>query len=65
VSPAAISIPPEIVSFASRYTTLEPGDILCTGTCAGVAASAGGFLQTGDQLTGAIQMLGELRFTIS
>jgi 2-keto-4-pentenoate hydratase/2-oxohepta-3-ene-1,7-dioic acid hydratase in catechol pathway len=55
---------PEIVSFASRYTTLEPGDVICTGTCAGVAASTGRFLQPGDQVTGAIQKLGELRFSI-
>jgi 2-keto-4-pentenoate hydratase/2-oxohepta-3-ene-1,7-dioic acid hydratase in catechol pathway len=55
---------PEIVSFASRYTTLEPGDILCTGTCAGVAASSGRFLQPGDQVVGAIEKLGELQFAI-
>jgi 2-keto-4-pentenoate hydratase/2-oxohepta-3-ene-1,7-dioic acid hydratase in catechol pathway len=55
---------PEVVSFVSRYTTLEPGDILCTGTCAGVASSTGRFLQPGDQVTGAIEKLGELRFTI-
>lgn len=55
---------PEIVAFASRYTTLEPGDILCTGTCAGVASSSGRFLQPGDQVVGAIERLGELRFTI-
>jgi 2-keto-4-pentenoate hydratase/2-oxohepta-3-ene-1,7-dioic acid hydratase in catechol pathway len=55
---------PEIVSFVSRYTTLEPGDIICTGTCAGVAASSGRFLQPGDQVVGAIEKLGELRFSI-
>jgi 2-keto-4-pentenoate hydratase/2-oxohepta-3-ene-1,7-dioic acid hydratase in catechol pathway len=55
---------PEIVAFASRYTTLEPGDIICTGTCAGVASSSGRFLQPGDQVVGAIEKLGELRFTI-
>lgn len=55
---------PEIVSFASRYTTLEPGDLICTGTCAGVAASSGRFLQPGDQVVGAIEKLGELRFAI-
>jgi 2-keto-4-pentenoate hydratase/2-oxohepta-3-ene-1,7-dioic acid hydratase in catechol pathway len=55
---------PEIVSFVSRYTTLEPGDLICTGTCAGVAASSGRFLQPGDQVVGAIEKLGELRFAI-
>jgi 2-keto-4-pentenoate hydratase/2-oxohepta-3-ene-1,7-dioic acid hydratase in catechol pathway len=55
---------PEVVSFASRYTTLEPGDIICTGTCAGVASSTGRFLQPGDQVVGAIERLGELRFSI-
>jgi 2-keto-4-pentenoate hydratase/2-oxohepta-3-ene-1,7-dioic acid hydratase in catechol pathway len=55
---------PEVVSFVSRYTTLEPGDVICTGTCAGVASSSGRFLQPGDQVVGAIEKLGELRFTI-
>jgi len=55
---------PEIVSFVSRYTALEPGDIICTGTCAGVAASSGRYLQPGDQVVGTIEKLGELRFTI-
>jgi 2-keto-4-pentenoate hydratase/2-oxohepta-3-ene-1,7-dioic acid hydratase in catechol pathway len=55
---------PEVVAFVSRYTTLEPGDLICTGTCAGVASSTGRFLQPGDQVVGTIEKLGELRFTI-
>jgi 2,4-didehydro-3-deoxy-L-rhamnonate hydrolase len=55
---------PEIVSFASRYTTLEPGDVICTGTCAGVASSTDRFLHPCDQVVGAIEKLGELRFAI-
>jgi 2-keto-4-pentenoate hydratase/2-oxohepta-3-ene-1,7-dioic acid hydratase in catechol pathway len=55
---------PEVVSFVSRYTTLEPGDVICTGTCAGVASSTGRFLQPGDRVVGRIETLGELAFTI-
>ncbi len=55
---------PEVVSFVSRYLSLEPGDIICTGTCAGVAASTGRFLQPGDHVVGAIEKLGELSFAI-
>jgi 2-keto-4-pentenoate hydratase/2-oxohepta-3-ene-1,7-dioic acid hydratase in catechol pathway len=37
--------PAELVAFASRFLTLEPGDVLLTGTPAGVAA-----LQPGDRV---------------
>jgi 2-keto-4-pentenoate hydratase/2-oxohepta-3-ene-1,7-dioic acid hydratase in catechol pathway len=38
----------EIVEFASRIMTLEPGDIIATGTPDGVGSSTGVFLKDGD-----------------
>lgn len=50
----------ELVAFASRLLTLEPGDILMTGTPAGVGAASGDFLTSGDEMTVRIEGLGEL-----
>jgi 2-keto-4-pentenoate hydratase/2-oxohepta-3-ene-1,7-dioic acid hydratase in catechol pathway len=55
----------ELVSFISQITTLEPGDIIATGTPAGVGATTGRYLNAGDQVVGAIQGLGELRNTVA
>lgn len=50
----------ELVAFASQLMTLEPGDILLTGTPAGVGAATGDFLASGDRMTVRIDGLGEL-----
>ena len=50
----------DIVSFLSRIMTLEPGDIIATGTPAGVAMASGKFLNAGDRIEGAIESLGTL-----
>lgn len=50
----------ELVSFASRLMTLEPGDVLMTGTPAGVGATTGEFLSPGDEMTVQIDGLGSL-----
>jgi len=50
----------ELVSFVSRFCTLYPGDIIATGTPAGV-----GPLQSGDVMEGEIEGLGVLRNSIS
>ncbi len=39
---------PYLVSWLSRYTTLEPGDVISTGTPAGVGHPEGRYLQAGD-----------------
>ncbi|MFP6763358.1 MAG: fumarylacetoacetate hydrolase family protein, partial [Planctomycetaceae bacterium] len=41
--------------------TLEPGDIISTGTTAGVGASKGRFLKDGDQVEAEIAGIGNLR----
>ncbi|MGA2071053.1 MAG: fumarylacetoacetate hydrolase family protein [Sedimentisphaerales bacterium] len=50
----------DIVSFLSFLMTLEPGDMILTGTPAGVAAASGRFLQSGDTIECRIENLGVL-----
>jgi len=50
----------DIVSFLSYIMTLEPGDIVATGTPAGVAMATGKFLQSGDRINCSIERLGIL-----
>ncbi|HSV82752.1 MAG TPA: fumarylacetoacetate hydrolase family protein [Ramlibacter sp.] len=40
----------QIIATLSSYMTLYPGDVIATGTPAGVGAARGRFLRTGDQL---------------
>lgn len=51
----------ELISHASRLMTLEPGDILLTGTPSGVGAATGEYLSAGDRMAVTIGNLGELR----
>lgn len=50
----------EQVSLLSEYVTLEPGDILLTGTPAGVGLASGTYLQVGDRIDATITGLGTL-----
>jgi 2-keto-4-pentenoate hydratase/2-oxohepta-3-ene-1,7-dioic acid hydratase in catechol pathway len=52
---------PEIISTVSRYTTLLPGDIVCTGTPAGVGhgRTPPEYLKKGDVVEYGIDGLGE------
>lgn len=50
----------ELVAFASRFMTLEPGDIIATGTPAGVGATTGTYLAAGDVMEATIEGLGTL-----
>jgi fumarylpyruvate hydrolase len=50
---------PEVIAAASAAMTLQPGDLIYTGTPAGV-----GPLVAGDQLHGAVDGVGEIRITI-
>jgi len=50
----------DVVSFLSQIVTLEPGDVIATGTPAGVAMATGKFLQPGDAIECAIEKLGTL-----
>lgn len=50
----------DVVSFLSHIMTLEPADVISTGTPAGVAMATGDFLQAGDTIECKIQTLGTL-----
>ena len=49
----------EIISWLSKFITLHPGDIIFTGTPAGV-----GKLNPGDQVEGSIESVGSLSFKL-
>jgi 2-keto-4-pentenoate hydratase/2-oxohepta-3-ene-1,7-dioic acid hydratase in catechol pathway len=55
---------PEIVSAISQLLTLEPGDLISTGTCGGVGYSTGTFLKPGDLITGEIELLGTISTSV-
>lgn len=48
----------QIVEFVSHLATLEPGDVIATGTPAGVGAARNRFLETGDEIRAEIAGLG-------
>ena len=56
-----------LVSYISRYMTLEPGDVIATGTPAGVGAFRKPplFLKAGDRVKLEIDRIGELQTTIT
>ena len=55
----------EIVSFLSHLMTLEPGDVIATGTPSGVGLATGKYLKAGDCIDATIQHLGTLTNTLS
>jgi 2-keto-4-pentenoate hydratase/2-oxohepta-3-ene-1,7-dioic acid hydratase in catechol pathway len=52
--------PEEIIAFASRWMTLEPGDVIAGGTLDGTGDAAGVYLKAGDVMEGTIGDLGTL-----
>lgn len=50
-----------LVAAASRLVTLEPGDVILTGTPAGVGLARGEFLAPGDEVVAEIEGVGTLR----
>lgn len=55
----------ELIAHASRVMTLEPGDVIQTGTPSGVGVASGEFLAPGDEMTVVVGGLGTLRNTVS
>jgi 2-keto-4-pentenoate hydratase/2-oxohepta-3-ene-1,7-dioic acid hydratase in catechol pathway len=47
----------ELVSFASSIMTLQPGDVIATGTPQGVGSAAGEFLRPGDEIECEVEAL--------
>ncbi len=54
----------EVIAAASRITRLEPGDVILTGTPAGVGAPRGEFLVAGDEMVVEIERIGRLENTV-
>ncbi len=55
----------DIVSFLSHIMTLEPGDVIATGTPSGVGLATGDYLQPGARIECTIEKLGTLTNTLS
>jgi 2,4-diketo-3-deoxy-L-fuconate hydrolase len=54
----------QVVSFLSHLMTLQPGDVIATGTPQGVAMATGNFLNAGDKIECTIEKLGTLTNTL-
>jgi 2-keto-4-pentenoate hydratase/2-oxohepta-3-ene-1,7-dioic acid hydratase in catechol pathway len=54
----------ELIAHASRLMTLEPGDVILTGTPSGVGAASGEYLKAGDEMAVVVGRLGTLRNTV-
>jgi 2-keto-4-pentenoate hydratase/2-oxohepta-3-ene-1,7-dioic acid hydratase in catechol pathway len=54
----------QIISFLSNLMTLEPGDIIATGTPSGVGLATGNYLKAGDRIDASIENLGTLTNTL-
>jgi len=53
-----------VIEFISSFVTLEPGDIISTGTPAGVGNTTGTYLKAGDQIEASINGIGTLRSSV-
>jgi 2-keto-4-pentenoate hydratase/2-oxohepta-3-ene-1,7-dioic acid hydratase in catechol pathway len=52
-----------VISFLSKFVTLEPGDVISTGTPAGVGSAKGTYLKPGDVVVATIDRIGQLENT--
>ncbi|MEU1429326.1 fumarylacetoacetate hydrolase family protein [Nocardia sp. NPDC005746] len=51
---------PELIAHVSRYQTLEPGDVICTGTPRGAGVFSGRYLRAGDVVEVEVEGIGVL-----
>jgi 2-keto-4-pentenoate hydratase/2-oxohepta-3-ene-1,7-dioic acid hydratase in catechol pathway len=56
---------PRLVAYLSSLLTLEPGDVILTGTPGGTGVTDGRFLAPGDAVTVTIERIGSLTTTIA
>lgn len=52
---------PELIEWCSSLVTLEPGDVISTGTPSGVGHASGEFLRHGDVIESEVERIGTLR----
>ncbi|MCX4970401.1 fumarylacetoacetate hydrolase family protein [Streptomyces sp. NBC_00654] len=52
---------PELISYLSHYLTLEPGDVICTGSPSGAGLFSDSFLRPGDVVEVEVEGIGTLR----
>lgn len=50
----------ELIHYISQFITLEPGDVIATGTPAGVGSGRGIFLKPGDRVRTTIERIGSI-----
>lgn len=55
---------PEIIEYISAMITLQPGDVISTGTIAGVGAASESYLEDGDEVMISISGIGKLSNTV-
>ena len=55
----------DIIEYISAIITLQPGDLISTGTVSGVGATTGSFLSPGDRVEIEIAQIGVLRNTVA
>jgi len=53
-----------VIEFISSFVTLEPGDLIATGTPSGVGNATGTFLHHGDRMEAYIQSIGTLNSVV-
>lgn len=58
---AMIFTVPKLIEYISQVVTLEPGDVIATGTPAGVGKARGAALQPGDVVEVEVEKIGTLR----
>jgi 2-keto-4-pentenoate hydratase/2-oxohepta-3-ene-1,7-dioic acid hydratase in catechol pathway len=51
----------DLVVFVSRIMTLEPGDVIATGTASGTGSATGTFLSHGQMVEASLDGVGVLR----
>lgn len=55
----------ELLEWITEFVTLEPGDVIATGTPAGVGHSTGRYLRPGDIIDAEIEKIGQLRSIVA
>ena len=50
-----------VIAFISQFVTLEPGDIIATGTPSGVGSAVGVYLKAGDMIRARLLQSGRLK----